>query len=270
MSDVDRKLGRAEHHRDELATLLGQYRDSKPYRVDERADESRGKPYRVVYAHALEPVPDNAALIFGDVVQNLRATLDYLIGALRPGGPTRFSQFPICPTTDCFESAKGSDLVGVGQDMVTVIESMQAYGQTPDPATASQLPADRLMREHYRPLRWLQTFWNIDKHRALAATPGWVVSDWATHNRPPGEDSGIGYRVDFANARAEWWVPIDEHDPYLDAHFEVRVLLRPPSRGFHEDWPGELVDVELDDLAGWLCRIVRWSVLPAFGKHRID
>jgi hypothetical protein len=267
MSDVDLKLGRAEHHRDDLAGILNEYRRRKPYRVSERSDESRGKPYKVVYAQDLEPAPEDAALIFGDVVHNLRATLDYLIGELRPGGPTPTSQFPICDTVDSFNKVRASQVAGVPKGAVAAIELMQAYGPIPDPERSDQLSDEDRSREVYRPLRWLQTLWNVDKHRALSVASGWIAVDWASHNR--GQDSGIGYRDDIANGRSEWWMPLDERDSYLDARFDVRVSVRPPRSGAMSDWPDRVNEFEVDNLAETLCWVVRWMVLRVLDPFRL-
>ena len=265
MSDVDRKLARAEHHRDELKALLDEYRKRKPYRTDERADKFAGEPYRVVFAYDLEPVPDDAALIFGDVVQNVRATLDYLIGELRRDGPSGDSQFPICDTFEVFRQARASQLSGVPGAACDVIELMQAYGPDPDRSQYSEWPLDRQMREAHRPLRWLQTLWNVDKHRALAVASGWVHLDWASHRRD--EPSGIRFRVDRIGGRAEYWVLLDGRDPFIDPHYDVTVRLAPPPRGQMDDWPVGVGEFELDGLAESLCWIVRWKVLN-FGLDR--
>jgi hypothetical protein len=68
MKDVERKLGRAEHHGADLANLLKRYRDGKPYRVGQRTDEWRGVAYKVHYAEGLGSAPDEAPLTFGDIV----------------------------------------------------------------------------------------------------------------------------------------------------------------------------------------------------------
>lgn len=202
------------------------------------------------------------------MVQNLRATLDYLIGELRSEGPTGSSQFPICATPESFVSARRSKLSGVPAAAIATIERMQAYGPDPDRGALEQWSEELQQRELYRPLRWLQTLWNVDKHRALAVASGLVVPGWASHNRV-GEDSGIGFRIDRSKGQAEVWVPLDERDDFLDAHFDVSVSLRPPPRGYKADWPTEINAFELDGLAESLCWMVRWSVLGDLEQYRV-
>jgi hypothetical protein len=74
--DFFKKLCRGEQHIQDLGNVVARYQDSHPYEM--RKTVTRKK--EVWRMHITEQPPATAALILGDALYNLRASLDYLIG----------------------------------------------------------------------------------------------------------------------------------------------------------------------------------------------
>src|SRR5213592_4917234 len=100
--------------------------------------------------------------MLGDYVQNLRAALDYLVGAMRPDGPSRNSQFPIV-----LKRPKGPHgfkkrccvyLHHVPDEAVQLIHWMQPYHRP------------RWEGTFRNALAALEVLWNVSKHRTLLVT----------------------------------------------------------------------------------------------------
>jgi hypothetical protein len=77
-----RKADRAEEHIFHLAVLLGAFAAKEPYTVTDPVEDKRKKRFsRLVFT---ESPPEDVDLIVGEVIYNLRASFDYLIGSLVP------------------------------------------------------------------------------------------------------------------------------------------------------------------------------------------
>lgn len=109
----------------------------------------------------LQQPPLRLATIVGDVVHNLRCSLDYIVEELvkRNGHVTTVQhQFPICVERTAFEKAVTSGrLRGVEEAAVRAINECQPF----------HAPQHR--REDHS-LRWLHLLSNQDKHRVLAVS----------------------------------------------------------------------------------------------------
>ena len=120
-------------------------------------DKSRGN----LKFHVLRQPPLKLAAIVGDVVHNLRCSLDYIVEELvkRNGHqPTFQHQFPICVDKNAFEQAlKKGRLYGVHEKAVWAIEQFQPYHLS-----------DAAQKRH--PLKWLHILSNRDKHHVLAVS----------------------------------------------------------------------------------------------------
>src|SRR3954470_16944888 len=93
---VRRKLARAEKHFSDLKSELKAFFDSIPYTVGNRQDPTTQR--RVYFAESVKETPAQLAEITGDVLQNLRSTLDHLAWQLvETAGGSRRKQtaFPI-------------------------------------------------------------------------------------------------------------------------------------------------------------------------------
>jgi hypothetical protein len=254
-SVVDLKIERANQHREELLAHIKAFRERQPYSIREERKESGGILYRVVTAHNSEDPPDSIPLLLGDFIQNLRASLDYLIGAMRVDGPSRDSAFPICTRrsgVNGFLQLSKKKLAGIPTPAKKRIERMQPYDR--------RYGRPRPERIHWEALAILQTFWNIEKHRTVLLAGGFLAPDYVAHNRTGKQSSGIGHRTTPSGDEADWWLPIDSRDQTFDPHFGIEVALTKPW-GFADDWP-DIVGWSLDGLVEYMYRTVYWEVLP--------
>ena len=255
-ASADLKIGRANHHREQLLADLQAFRDREPYVIRERIEERGAVTYRVVSAEDAEQPPDQIALVLGDFIQNLRSSLDHVVGAIRADGPSKDSAFPICFRKDGdagFDRVSIKKLAGIPEAAKDIIESMQPY-----------VPADGdrdWHRDMFRPLGILHTLWNIDKHRSILLSTTLVRPKYIGHNRTTDEPSGIGHRLAAAGGIAEWWLPVDERDQAFDPHFGIEVSLTRPI-GFADDWPPEMGSRPLDGLVEQLYRTVAFGAVP--------
>jgi hypothetical protein len=125
------------------------------------------KPYRTVGDHEnnateyvikgfADPVPLRFAVLAGEIIHNIRSSLDHLITALILSAgetPTTDNSFPICDTADKYETACNDGRIkGVARPARKVLRSVQPYLST-DPAN--------------HPLVILRSLSNIDKHSLL-------------------------------------------------------------------------------------------------------
>ena len=256
---VGLKVERANHHRIELLQALRAYQESAPFVIREDRRERAGLSYRVIVAHSL-PVPDHVSLLLGDFVQNLRASLDYMVGALRRDGPSRQSAFPICRAPDGpsgFDNQSKTKLARISDEAKERIRAMQPYG------------SPGLVVEPYRALDGLHTLWNVDKHRSILVVEALVAPEFVGHNRLATEPSGIGFRFAPAGDEAEWWLPIDDRDQEFEPHFGVNVSLAAP-QGFADDWLDWLEQWDIRGLVDYLYRTVRYQVLPQLEGFNTD
>jgi hypothetical protein len=253
---IDLKIKWADHHRERLVKEIETYRERKPYLIREDFRESNGLPYRVVVAHSPEPLADEVVLRLGDFLNNLRASLDYLVGAMRPDGPNDKSAFPITSKgRKRFREVSRVPLRGIPYPAKELIEKVQPYHRG----------RPRWKRQQWWPLEALERLWNIDKHRSLLVTTTLLSPEHVWHNRTGEEGSGIGWRVAHGENEAEWWLPLDDRDQNFHPEFGIQISLAKP-RGFTGDWLPRIEDWELDALVNAMYSTVYHRVLPQFGK----
>jgi hypothetical protein len=106
------------------------------------------------------PVPISIPLIIGDALQNLRSSLDYLVWKLvlaANNNPGDKHQFPICDSVEAFgDQLRRHRLDGVAPEAIAEIKGLQPYHHGQDVEKA--------------PIRVLETFTNINKHRRILVT----------------------------------------------------------------------------------------------------
>lgn len=151
-----KKLTRASTHLAELRTTVDQFRAEHPYEFTSASPGNEpGKPdipiaVAVVKAH---PIPDDWALITGDILTNVRAALDHAvfphIRAKKPDLPQKYVQYPIWDTKEQWENKKTWFEVPVAE----IIGQSQPYRNGNDYAG--------------HPLHVLRELVNQDKHRDL-------------------------------------------------------------------------------------------------------
>jgi hypothetical protein len=157
LSGVRAKLRRAHEHREAYYELFESYVDGDPYSIIfEFEPESGWHTFR--WHVAAQPPLEELALIFGDILSNLRSALDYLVWQLvLTGGrkPGRQTAFPVVKREKDWAVQGGAALKGVPEEWAQVIESMQ--------------PFQRLERPDLHPLAILEHVNNLSKHRFLPA-----------------------------------------------------------------------------------------------------
>jgi hypothetical protein len=164
------KLGWAEKHFETLGTQWQAFVDTDPYGLHLHRDLDARTIW--VYFRVLKPIPEEIALIAGDVVQNLRASLDYVASELvdaRGGDPLR-AQFPIYVTERPFihdvrfrkKTRRRGPLnsIPATSDEWAYIERLQPYQR------------GNLRQAKTDPLYALAYLSNRDKHRALTPAFG--------------------------------------------------------------------------------------------------
>lgn len=123
------KIDRAKRHLRELEDAIAAYITTDPCTLVV-------EPYpRVPRQHAWiarirSPVPHELSPVIGDVVHNLRSSLDLLACDLvaLTGRSTKNVYFPFCNTgAELFEAIKKRGIHKAGQDVVRVIQSLKPY-----------------------------------------------------------------------------------------------------------------------------------------------
>jgi hypothetical protein len=164
LDDAYAKLDRAAEHLEELEAEVREFRESDPYEVSGEADADSGD---YVLRVRTDKPPRKISAVVGDVVNNLRPPLDYLISALATldsGKAHPSNQFPICDAPAAFkaELTEKRRLHGLTADHVTAIEKLQPYSR----------------RKTKRWLRDLRDLSNPDKHVRLNVLAGYVEGEF--------------------------------------------------------------------------------------------
>lgn len=130
------KLQRAEEsinnlHREIMAFL----RDIASHQKIVGRHQNDGLEY-VLVAYGDTEVPLRFAVLAGEIIHHLRSSLDHLVHALiiqNSGTPTNRNQFPICSTSENFETeCKRGRIDGVSESAKRLIMAVQPY-TTPTP-----------------------------------------------------------------------------------------------------------------------------------------
>lgn len=143
------KIDRANQHIKNLESEIAAFFDGHPYRVVGQFNNNMTE--YIFTSFGPPPAPLNFAVVTGEVIHQLRSSLDHLIWALAvkhvgtPPNPR--IQFPIYK-----DATKYVAVQGVSTSAEAIIETVQPY-RKPEPAKD--------------PLIILQDFNNSDKHRLL-------------------------------------------------------------------------------------------------------
>src|SRR6266404_7962836 len=70
------KIERADQHISDLNTAVGAFFATNPYETSTKTDPETGKP--VHYLTKVDAVPVSISIITGDILNNLRSSLDHL------------------------------------------------------------------------------------------------------------------------------------------------------------------------------------------------
>jgi hypothetical protein len=121
----DAKIERAKDHIRELETSIRGFIESNPYRIVRHQDATTGDHLFVVFIDKEMPVRFGA--IVGDVLNNLRSALDYLMFDIIEGKRNERIYFPIRTTAIEYKAVlKGIEKVA-GKEAVKLLQSTEAY-----------------------------------------------------------------------------------------------------------------------------------------------
>lgn len=122
------KLGRATEHLEQLDTEVRAFVNSQPYGVIPHWDFDA--PEHTMRVRTVVEPPAHLGLICGDVLHNLRSSLDHLIYELAGIGKDKrgeHTQWPVCDTPDLFKERSRSYLKGVDTVHWAAIKRAQPY-----------------------------------------------------------------------------------------------------------------------------------------------
>jgi hypothetical protein len=157
LAGVRAKLEWASEHRSAYDRLFETFLETEPYSIAFDFEEETGW-HTFRWKVTGEPPLVQLALIFSDIVGNLRSTLDYLVwqlvllGGERPG---RRTMFPVVKRERDWEVQSAAALRGVPEQWAFLIEEMQ--------------PFQRFHQPELHPLAILDHVNNLTKHRFLPA-----------------------------------------------------------------------------------------------------
>jgi hypothetical protein len=157
-NSVQCKLYRAKEHFFELQAETQRYYQTNPAKI---VRENTGSPDEYIgKVIAEKPIPKKIPLIIGDVIQNLRSSLDYLVWELvlaAKNTPNHHNMFPICTTKEAFEAQVARHrLDGVDTGALAEIDALQPYHDGLDAEGNVFVVLDELN--------------NINKHRQILNT----------------------------------------------------------------------------------------------------
>lgn len=155
LNGIKAKIQRADEHIKNLESEISSLLSSDLYRlVSEPNDDGTQSILRVV---GPEEVPIRLSVIVGEIVHQLRSSLDHLVSALvvqNGNKPNKRHQYPICDTRELFNQAcENGFLEGISDSAKTIIESRQPYSNGNN------------IKTHF--LYVLREMNNADKHRLL-------------------------------------------------------------------------------------------------------
>lgn len=255
ISEIGRRLDRAQEHLDALNAELDAFATQKPYAFHVVS-------YSGNYVYDVEWIrrpPERWPLLVGDCVHNVRCALDHIVYELSGGRMAevpRYAEFPIFKDKTAFfqRTKKGKAAPGSGLRKIesvtnpnarTAIRGLQPF-QRPDPL---------------RDLLWiLHELNNFDKHRALHVVFGYMHTNLANRGVFDVADLPRGWRQARATQGPMYVAnlppgPVD-YNVKMRFDLAMRVTLPPKTVGAYD-----CVDVVLADILNY----VRMDVLDALG-----
>jgi len=149
------KIDRARHHLNALESEVRTFIESKPYEI--RHEVNTDSKEKMVVFHPTRSIPSSLPYILGDLVHNLRSSLDHAVYELtlrHRGAPVKGSEFPVFVDRDNFQRNAPRKICGLRERTRTIIEQLQPYNLRKEGTTESIL-------------WWLHQLSIIDKHRTI-------------------------------------------------------------------------------------------------------
>lgn len=195
---IDARMARAERHITDLQIAIEDFGKRPPYRHERVVTDSGSVVERV---DSIQPAPVGLAMIASDAIHQARAALDNAIGAMRPGGPTGSSAFPVYATREDFDQKAPSAIAGIPDWAAELIVRMQPFSGVPFPFGGGNL-------------RDLHDAARFDRHRAPAVQVALLQPDYV-------EGRVVQFRGDWAT-----WVEVEYRPGEVQrVHFKVEVQL---------------------------------------------
>lgn len=179
LESARQKLARAQEHIEQLFAEQERWAEIRPhpYDVELRDDSSPDKILGVI--GTLDQPPPFMSTILGDIVHNLRSTLDHVSWQLVKHGSAatltkaeeRQVQFPICETPESFEGELVRRLPGVDDIHEAIVRRTQ--------------PFHRGVAATQHPFAVLRRLSNDDKHRSIHLTYWCASTASFTVREPP-------------------------------------------------------------------------------------
>lgn len=125
------KIERANKHIEEFRSVIDDFRASKPYAVGHKRHPDTNK--NIYFVTRAKPIPAELAVIAGDVLQNLRTALDYLICDLVVANGKEVTRNNMFPVFNEFPSSAGDKnlleqkIDGVAHEAKEVIRRIKPY-----------------------------------------------------------------------------------------------------------------------------------------------
>jgi len=169
------KFDRALTHLEILKESIKGFKEAQTNRYPGKFDPDSGQ---YVFRVEARPIPKiEWGGLIGDVLHNLRASLDYLAWELvdchSPGQGNGRTEFPIFLSPEKFKQSAPAKTKGMSPEACAVIERLQPFKESP----AERHPSENLL--------WvLQSLVTVDKHRTLTLTAEAIGLHW--EGLPPG------------------------------------------------------------------------------------
>lgn len=126
---VTARLARVPEQIERLRDALDEYAVKEPEILAAGYQEPNGQP-RYSIPHPTKWLPQEAQVIAGEIVHNLRSTLDNLIWMLayrNCGHEVKNTQFPIVHSRKAFDQQQKRRLKGLTATQIDIIENLQPY-----------------------------------------------------------------------------------------------------------------------------------------------
>ena len=128
LSSVRAKIERAKHHVRDLESRILAFRATDPYALFCDDDPKTGD--RVLRVHVRSQPPDDLALIAGEIIYQLRSSLDHLAWQLveaNGGVPGQGTYFPIAETAAKYIAKAPGQVQGMSAAAISMIDAIQPY-----------------------------------------------------------------------------------------------------------------------------------------------
>lgn len=125
------KLNRAKYHFKVVDDLVKEIKERKPYYIEHEVVRNRQTREFILRFKQNEELDTNVSLLIGDICNNLRSALDYLIWQLWLLNKHSFNgivYFPICDNESSYKTSRTRDNIkGLSDLQRAAIESIQPY-----------------------------------------------------------------------------------------------------------------------------------------------